>query len=1247
MKAIVRFLALVAALSVGWVANAQTMGDYTFYTGTSYYNWIDISSTTNLLGNTAGDGVSSEVMDIGFEFPFATATWRTVYTQFSVNSDGNLRLGGTVTGTENYESPFNSSNAGVNCPKINFFGCDGYFNPSIHYVHSEIAHDFLGNTVRVVEFCLGTWSSTTRNQQYKWQVQLYPNGYFRIVFPSTVPSVAPAVPRQVGVCRNASDGWVVNSNNVATHFTAGSNITWAANTWPDANRYYIFSSPCSGISAQDYYITPSTSWQTHSSSTSGETYGAYTCSCAKWYKIKVTPGAFYSFSTRSVDGGNADFPIRLTLYKENGSIIRDDNTPSGDYSNREVSLINYQPAIEFHSGFVYLRVGGLGGAAANFHGNYTLAYCCSELDIPNYHYQISPGTSWSTSSSSLDTIYGVGFNRKIYKLSVVEGATYTFSTGCDNHGSINFFSRMVLVNESATLLASDNECNSTYGRKLEYTATYTGTAYLLIYGDLFKAILTDGNNSRTGGNYTLAYKKDCPNNNTDYDYSLSASTSWSTHSTGTYLTCNGNIYRFFMTPDYLYTFKTGCGDDATADFDTYLQLYDNNGTSVSFNDDGCENGKSIIRYSPPSEGYYFLRVTGYNAANYGTYTLAYKKECKEIPYYDYTLSPNSTWKTHSSSTAGTCNGKKIYLTHLTGGQTYSFKTGCGNGATANFDTQIQVCDSAGNQLSIDDDFCESNRSLVQYTPSYTRDVYIVVKGWNDRTGSYTLAYTKGVNYSVSVETNPVAGGTVTGAGDYHNGTTCTLTATPATGYVFVNWTVGNTVVSSNANYSFIVNSNRSLVANFAPCSISAADLPYTDNFDTYTTSTTAKTGVEPDCWTLAHQYVTMTDEYKPMIYYNASYAHSGSYALFLNYRGIYAMPFFEGDVNTLQLSFSLRQSQAKFQLQVGVMDNLNDASSFTPVATFNNSSTGHEQVSVDFSSYTGSGHYIAFRNTLASGYSGNYSYNFIDDISLDLIPDNCTGISAADLPYTDNFDSYTTSTTAKTGVEPDCWTLAHQYVSMTDEYKPMVYYNASYAHSGSYALFLNYRGIYAMPYFDGDVNTLQLSFSLRQSQAKFRLQVGVMDNLNDASSFTPVATFNNSSTGHEQVSVDFSSYSGSGHYIAFRNTLASGYSGNYSYNFIDDITLSVAGAKGGMPDNNNGMEAPAHTLTLYPNPTTGILTVESDEEVVRVDVFDYTGRCVASFERQTTVDLGRLATGLYTLRVTLPERIEVRRVVKQ
>jgi hypothetical protein len=427
------------------------------------------------------------------------------------------------------------------------------------------------------------------------------------------------------------------------------------------------------------------------------------------------------------------------------------------------------------------------------------------------------------------------------------------------------------------------------------------------------------------------------------------------------------------------------------------------------------------------------------------------------------------------------------------------------------------------------------------------------------------------------------------------------------------------------------------------CSIYPDELPYTDNFDSYTTSTTTKTGVQPPCWILAHQDVTMTDNTKPMVYYNAGFAHSDSYTLFLNYRGIYAMPKFEGDVSSLRLSFFLRQPHAKYRLQVGVMNSLSDDASFTPVATIDNSSTGVEQVSVDFSSYSGSGHYIAFRNVLASGYSGNYSYNYIDDIRLET---RCS-IYPDDLPYTDNFDSYTTSTTAKTGYMLPCWTLAHQDVTMTDDTKPMVYYNAGFAHSGSYTLFLNYRGIYAMPEFDGDVSSLQLSFFLRQPYAKYMLQVGVMNSLSDVASFTPVATIDNGSTGVEQVSVDFSSYSGSGHYIAFRNILDSGYSGNYSYNYIDDINLRPMGSniKSGKVIQDEA--APRQYLVLYPNPTTDKVTVVADDEVLRVDVYDYIGCHVITFENQSTVDLGQLATGIYTLRIPLLERIEVRRVVKK
>ena len=69
-------------------------------------------------------------------------------------------------------------------------------------------------------------------------------------------------------------------------------------------------------------------------------------------------------------------------------------------------------------------------------------------------------------------------------------------------------------------------------------------------------------------------------------------------------------------------------------------------------------------------------------------------------------------------------------------------------------------------------------------------------------------------YSVSTNINPSNSGTVTGARDYDTGSTANLTATAATGYDFVNWTENGIEVSINPNYSFTVNSDRTLVANF-------------------------------------------------------------------------------------------------------------------------------------------------------------------------------------------------------------------------------------------------------------------------------------------------------------------------------------------------------------------------------------------------------------------------------------------------
>ena len=80
-------------------------------------------------------------------------------------------------------------------------------------------------------------------------------------------------------------------------------------------------------------------------------------------------------------------------------------------------------------------------------------------------------------------------------------------------------------------------------------------------------------------------------------------------------------------------------------------------------------------------------------------------------------------------------------------------------------------------------------------------------------GSYTATFQLN-SYAVTTTANPAAGGTVTGAGTYNHGATATLTATANTGYTFVNWTKGGTVVSTNATYSFTVTEAGAYTANF-------------------------------------------------------------------------------------------------------------------------------------------------------------------------------------------------------------------------------------------------------------------------------------------------------------------------------------------------------------------------------------------------------------------------------------------------
>ena len=71
-------------------------------------------------------------------------------------------------------------------------------------------------------------------------------------------------------------------------------------------------------------------------------------------------------------------------------------------------------------------------------------------------------------------------------------------------------------------------------------------------------------------------------------------------------------------------------------------------------------------------------------------------------------------------------------------------------------------------------------------------------------------------YTISTTANPSNGGTAKGGGTYKQGTSCTVQATAEFGYAFTNWTENEKIVSTDTSYTFTVNSNRNLVANFTP-----------------------------------------------------------------------------------------------------------------------------------------------------------------------------------------------------------------------------------------------------------------------------------------------------------------------------------------------------------------------------------------------------------------------------------------------
>ena len=429
----------------------------------------------------------------------------------------------------------------------------------------------------------------------------------------------------------------------------------------------------------------------------------------------------------------------------------------------------------------------------------------------------------------------------------------------------------------------------------------------------------------------------------------------------------------------------------------------------------------------------------------------------------------------------------------------------------------------------------------------------------------------------------------------------------------------------------------------AEVSCGMESLPYAEYFEGYTGSTVASTGVEPDCWELVKSDAG-ANLTRPQLYYNSTYGHSGDYSLRMSDRCVYALPELPAgtEIGTLRMELYVRQPYSYYQLEVGVWDE--ESETFEAVAVLNNATTGVEYRTCDFTGYTGQGHRIAFRNSLNGGRTWSYSYNYIDNV---VLREACELVTES---YREGFEGYTSEVSpVATGVSPACWEVVQEEVVMSEGGYPQVYYTSEYAHDGSYSLRMSDRCVYAMPELGEGVELsgLRMRLYVRQPYSFYQLEVGVWD---EESGFTRVKLINNATTGVTMSEVDFTGYTG--RRIAFRNSLNSGRTWSYSYNYIDDISFTDISTKSEMVAGDvfggDAMDTERYldNISVYPNPTTGVLHIDA-VDVQKVECYSQMGQLVGVYDNVNDLNIGELAKGVYMLRITVPQGVTMRKVVKR
>ncbi|MQQ08315.1 S8 family serine peptidase [Epibacterium sp. SM1979] len=443
-----------------------------------------------------------------------------------------------------------------------------------------------------------------------------------------------------------------------------------------------------------------------------------------WFRVRLREGRTYELSMRGDDSdeGTLNDPV-LALVDAQGNILASNDDGPANHN----SLITYTAQ---STGNYYLVASGYGSET----GTYTVGI--ERTSNRRARDDFSADTSTTSNLDGDGTIVRgrieVQGDRDWHRLDVAAGAEYRIDMHSRGGPNVRLEdSYLRIYDENGTLLASNDDGGNGQNARLFYTASSDGTIY----------VETAASGDAGSGRYrvrvqTTEVEGDVPN-----DASTSARVEVGGHYDGTLEAAGDRDWvAVSLVGGVVYDIALfGHGDTPVSD--TYLRLFDANGSLIASNDDADGLNSALDSISFNASGTYFISAGSYADGGEGDYRVTVEElsgDGADIPT-DTSTESEITIGGSVVSDLGFEGDRDWHRATLVAGHTYEIEVE-GVGSDALGDTYLRVYNGQSSLLAQDDDGGDGLNSRLLFNAGNGGDFYFSVGAYADGgTGGYEIS----------------------------------------------------------------------------------------------------------------------------------------------------------------------------------------------------------------------------------------------------------------------------------------------------------------------------------------------------------------------------------------------------------------------------------------------------------------------------------------------------------------------------